>query len=197
MRSSESLSGPVPTDRPNGSISADGKVTWPAIARADDVSVPLTALGGGLELTLACHYRVVENDNRIQLGLPEIKVGLFPGGGGTQRLTRAIGKAKAMDMVLTARMMDAAEAERAGLASRVVPHETLMEETRKIAARIAAQSPLAVMANKEMVNAALETTLTQGVQFERRLFHSLFAFDDQSEGMAAFVEKRKPDFRNA
>jgi len=153
------------------------------------------ALGGGCELAMLCDF-IVASD-RAKFGQPEINLGVAPGIGGSQRLTRLVGKSKAMDMVLTARMMDAAEAERAGLASRVFPHETLMDEVRKIAARIAAQSPLAVMANKEMVNAALETTLTQGVQFERRLFHSLFAFDDQKEGMAAFVEKRKPEFRGS
>lgn len=151
------------------------------------------ALGGGCELAMLCDF-IVASD-KAKFGQPEINLGVAPGIGGSQRLTRLVGKSKAMDMVLTARMMDAAEAERAGLASRVVPHETLLDETRKIAARIAAQSPLAVMANKEMVNAALETTLTQGVQFERRLFHSLFAFEDQKEGMAAFVEKRKPSFK--
>ena len=151
------------------------------------------ALGGGCELAMLCDFVVASEKARF--GQPEINLGVAPGIGGSQRLTRLVGKSKAMDMVLTARMMEAAEAERAGLASRVFPHETLMEETRKIAARIAAQSPLAVMANKEMVNAALETTLTQGVQFERRLFHSLFAFEDQKEGMAAFVEKRKPAFK--
>ena len=151
------------------------------------------ALGGGCELAMLCDF-IVASD-RAKFGQPEINLGVAPGIGGSQRLTRLVGKSKAMDMVLTARMMDAAEAERAGLASRVFPHETLLDEARKIAARIAAQSPLAVMANKEMVNAALETTLTQGVQFERRLFHSLFAFEDQKEGMAAFVEKRKPEFR--
>jgi enoyl-CoA hydratase len=151
------------------------------------------ALGGGCELAMLCDF-IVASD-KAKFGQPEINLGVAPGIGGSQRLTRLVGKSKAMDMVLTARMMDAAEAERAGLASRVFPHETLLEETRKIAARIAAQSPLAVMANKEMVNAALETTLTQGVQFERRLFHSLFAFEDQKEGMSAFVEKRKPEFK--
>lgn len=151
------------------------------------------ALGGGCELAMLCDF-IVASD-KAKFGQPEINLGVAPGIGGSQRLTRLVGKSKAMDMVLTARMMDAAEAERAGLASRVFPHETLLEETRKIAARIAAQSPLAVMANKEMVNAALETTLTQGIQFERRLFHSLFAFEDQKEGMSAFVEKRKPEFK--
>jgi len=151
------------------------------------------ALGGGCELAMLCDF-IVASD-KAKFGQPEINLGVAPGIGGSQRLTRLVGKSKAMDMVLTARMMDAEEAERAGLASRVFPHDTLMDEVRKIAARIAAQSPLAVMANKEMVNAALETTLTQGVQFERRLFHSLFAFEDQKEGMSAFVEKRKPAFR--
>lgn len=153
------------------------------------------ALGGGCELAMLCDF-IIASD-KAKFGQPEINLGVAPGIGGSQRLTRLVGKSKAMDMVLTARMMDAAEAERAGLASRVFPHAELMDEVRKIAARIAAQSPLAVMANKEMVNAALETTLTQGVQFERRLFHSLFAFDDQKEGMAAFVEKRKPEFKGA
>jgi enoyl-CoA hydratase len=151
------------------------------------------ALGGGCELAMLCDFIVASDKARF--GQPEINLGVAPGIGGSQRLTRLVGKSKAMDMVLTARMMDAAEAERAGLVSRVFPHETLLDEARAIAARIAAQSPLAVMANKEMVNAALETTLTQGVQFERRLFHSLFAFEDQKEGMAAFVEKRKPEFK--
>ena len=151
------------------------------------------ALGGGCELAMLCDFLVASE--KAKFGQPEINLGVAPGIGGSQRLTRLVGKSKAMDMVLTARMMDAVEAERAGLASRVVPHETLLDEVRKIAAKIASQSPLAVMANKEMVNAALETTLTQGVQFERRLFHSLFAFEDQKEGMSAFVEKRKPEFR--
>ncbi|MBX3477471.1 MAG: enoyl-CoA hydratase/isomerase family protein [Brevundimonas sp.] len=151
------------------------------------------ALGGGCELAMLCDF-IIASD-RAKFGQPEINLGVAPGIGGSQRLTRLVGKSKAMDMVLTARMMDAAEAERAGLASRVFPHEALMDEARKIAARIAAQSLLAIMANKEMVNAALETTLTQGVQFERRLFHSLFAFEDQKEGMSAFVEKRKPAFK--
>ena len=150
------------------------------------------ALGGGCELAMLCDFIVASE--KAKFGQPEINLGVAPGIGGSQRLTRLVGKAKAMDMVLTARMMDAAEAERAGLVSRVFPHESLLDEARAIAAKIAAQSPLAVMANKEMVNAALETTLAQGVQFERRLFHSLFAFEDQKEGMAAFVEKRKPVF---
>ena len=140
------------------------------------------ALGGGCELAMLCDF-IIASDT-AKFGQPEINLGVAPGIGGSQRLTRAVGKAKAMDMCLTGRMMDAAEAERSGLVSRVVA----------AAAKIAGQSILAVMANKELVNAAFETTLAQGVVFERRLFHSLFAFDDQKEGMAAFVEKRKPAF---
>ena len=150
------------------------------------------ALGGGCELAMLCDFIIASETARF--GQPEINLGVAPGIGGSQRLTRAVGKAKAMDMVLTARMMDAAEAERAGLVSRVVAADVLLDEARAAASKIAAQSLLAVMMNKEMVTAAFETTLTQGVLFERRLFHSLFAFDDQKEGMAAFVEKRKPGF---
>ena len=150
------------------------------------------ALGGGCELAMLCDF-IIASDT-AKFGQPEINLGVAPGIGGSQRLTRAVGKAKAMDMCLTARMMDAAEAERSGLVSRVVAVDALLDEARKAAAKIAAQSPLAVIANKELVNAAFDTTLSQGLQFERRLFHSLFAFDDQKEGMAAFVEKRKPVF---
>ncbi|WP_333806288.1 enoyl-CoA hydratase-related protein, partial [Phenylobacterium sp.] len=130
-----------------------------------------------------------------RFGQPEINLGVMPGIGGTQRLTRLVGKSKAMDMILTGRMMDAAEAERAGLVSRVVPADRLVAEALEAAGKIAAQSPLAVMMNIELVDAAYETTLSAGVSMERRLFHSLFAFEDQKEGMAAFIEKRKPDFR--
>ncbi|NEX93516.1 enoyl-CoA hydratase [Caulobacter sp. 17J65-9] len=151
------------------------------------------ALGGGCELAMLCDFIIAADNARF--GQPEINLGVAPGIGGSQRLTRLVGKSKAMDMILTARMMDAAEAERAGLASRVVPLADLMTEAKAVAAKIASQSTLALMMNKEMVNAALETTLAQGVQFERRLFHSLFAFEDQKEGMAAFVEKRKPAFK--
>jgi len=151
------------------------------------------ALGGGCELAMLCDFIIAAETAKF--GQPEINLGVMPGIGGTQRLPRAVGKAKAMDMVLTARMMDAAEAERAGLVSRVVPADKLLEEALAAAAKIAAQSPLAVMMNKELVNAAFETTLATGVGMERRLFHSLFAFEDQKEGMAAFVEKRKPDFK--
>ncbi len=153
------------------------------------------ALGGGCELAMMCDFILAADTAKF--GQPEINLGVAPGIGGTQRLTRFVGKSKAMDMILTARMMDAAEAERAGLVSRVFPAGALIEETLKVAAKIAGQSPLAVMMNKELVNAAYDTTLTQGVALERRLFHSLFAFDDQKEGMDAFVEKRKPDFKGS
>jgi enoyl-CoA hydratase/carnithine racemase len=150
------------------------------------------ALGGGCELAMLCDFVIAAETAKF--GQPEINLGVVPGIGGTQRLTRFVGKAKAMDMILTARMMDAAEAERSGLVSRVVPADKLMEEALAAAAKIAAQSPLAVAMAKELVDAAYETTLTTGVALERRLFHSLFAFEDQKEGMAAFVEKRKPNF---
>jgi enoyl-CoA hydratase len=146
------------------------------------------ALGGGCELAMLCDFIVASE--KAKFGQPEINLGVAPGIGGSQRLTRLVGKSKAMDMVLTARMMDAAEAERAGLVSRVVPNDTLLDTALEAAAKIAGHSPLAVMMNKELVEAAYETTLTTGVALERRLFHSLFAFEDQKEGMAAFVEKR-------
>ena len=153
------------------------------------------ALGGGCELAMLCDFIIAAETAKF--GQPEINLGVMPGIGGTQRLTRLVGKSKAMDMVLTGRMMDAAEAERAGLVSRVVPVEKLMEEALSAATKIAGQSLLAVMMNKELVEAALETTLATGVAMERRLFHSLFAFEDQKEGMAAFVEKRKPNFKGS
>ncbi|RDE06114.1 enoyl-CoA hydratase [Sphingomonas aracearum] len=146
------------------------------------------ALGGGCELAMMCDF-ILAADN-AKFGQPEIKLAVSPGMGGSQRLTRAVGKAKAMEMCLTGRMMDAAEAERAGLASRVVQAAEVVEEAVKTAATIAGMAPLAVLANKEMVNAAFETSLSAGVQFERRLFHGLFGTADQKEGMAAFVEKR-------
>ena len=146
------------------------------------------ALGGGCELAMMCDFILAADTAKF--GQPEIKLGVAPGMGGSQRLTRAVGKAKAMEMCLTGRMMDAAEAERAGLVSRIVPAAELVAEALKVAAQIAAMAPLAVKANKEMVNAAFETGLAQGVQFERRLFHGLFGTQDQKEGMAAFVEKR-------
>ena len=146
------------------------------------------ALGGGCELAMMCDFILAADTAKF--GQPEIKLGVSPGMGGSQRLARAVGKAKAMEMVLTGRMMDAEEAERAGLVSRILPAADLIDEAIKAAETIAAMAPLAVKANKEMVNAAYETTLTQGVQFERRLFHALFGTADQKEGMTAFVEKR-------
>jgi enoyl-CoA hydratase len=151
------------------------------------------ALGGGCELAMMCDFIIAAENAKF--GQPEITIGVSPGAGGTQRLTRFAGKSKAMDMILTTRQMDAAEAERAGLVSRVVPTPQLLEEAMKAAKVIAALSPNAVMLTKEMVNAAYETPLSQGVKLERRLFQSLFAFEDQKEGMAAFVEKRKPQFK--
>lgn len=152
------------------------------------------ALGGGCELAMMCDI-ILAADN-AKFGQPEITIGILPGAGGTQRLTRLIGKSKAMEMCLTGRTMDAAEAERSGLVARVVPAPQLMEEAVKLADRIAAMSgPIALMV-KECVNRAYETTLAEGVRFERRMFHAAFATDDQKEGMAAFVEKRQPAFRN-
>jgi len=156
-------------------------------------SVAGFALGGGCELAMMCDFIIAADNARF--GQPEINLGVIPGAGGTQRLTRFIGKAKAMDMVLTGRMMDAAEAERCALVSRVVPLAELLPTALDVAQRIAALSPLAVMMAKEVVTAAYETPLSEGVKLERRLFHSLFAFEDQKEGMAAFVEKRKPAFK--
>ena len=146
------------------------------------------ALGGGCELAMMADF-IIAGDN-AKFGQPEIKLAVTPGMGGSQRLTRAIGKAKAMEMCLTGRMMGAEEAEAAGLVARVVPAADLLAEAIKSAQAIAAMAPLAAMACKEMVNAAFETTLQQGVTFERRLFHGLFGSEDQSEGMAAFIEKR-------
>jgi len=150
------------------------------------------ALGGGCELAMMCDFIIAAENAKF--GQPEINLGVIPGAGGTQRMTRFIGKSKAMDMVLTGRMMDAAEAERCALVSRVVPLADLVPTALDVAQKIAALSPLAVMMAKEVVNAAYETPLSEGVKLERRLFHSLFAFDDQKEGMAAFVEKRKAAF---
>jgi enoyl-CoA hydratase len=152
------------------------------------------ALGGGCELAMMCDTVIAADTAKF--GQPEILLGVIPGAGGTQRLTRFVGKAKAMDMVLTGRTMDAAEAERSGLVSRVVPAATLIDEAVGMAARIAELSRPSVMIAKEAVNRAYETTLAEGIRFERRVFHSLFATEDQKEGMAAFVEKRKPRFRN-
>ncbi len=153
------------------------------------------ALGGGCELAMMCDIMICADNAKF--GQPEIRLGVIPGAGGSQRLTRAVGKSKAMDMVLTGRMMDAAEAERANLVTRVVPVADLIAEAVKMGETIAGFSLPSVVLAKEAVNAAYELNLREGVRFERRLFHSLFATHDQKEGMAAFAEKRKPDFRNA
>jgi enoyl-CoA hydratase len=151
-------------------------------------------LGGGCELAMMCDF-IIAADN-AKFGQPEINLGIVAGMGGTQRLTRAVGKAKAMDMNLTGRFMDAAEAERSGLISRVVPLPQLKDEAMKSATKIAEKSMLTVMAVKESVNRTFETTLREGLLFERRSFHAMFATEDQKEGMAAFVEKRQPQFRD-
>ena len=152
------------------------------------------ALGGGCELAMMCDF-IIAADN-AKFGQPEIKLGIIPGAGGTQRLPRAVGKSKAMDLVLTGRMMKAEEAERAGLVSRVVPLDKLMEEAMDAAVTIASYGRPSVMAAKESVNRAFEGSLADGIMFERRIFHALFATEDQKEGMAAFVEKRQPVFNN-
>lgn len=152
------------------------------------------ALGGGCELAMMCDF-IIASDS-AKFGQPEITLGIIPGMGGSQRLTRAVGKAKAMDLVLTGRMMDAAEAERAGLVSRIVPQERLLDEALEAASVIAKLSRASVLMAKESVNRSFEVSLSEGLRFERRLFQSLFATQDQKEGMAAFVEKRKPAFQN-
>ena len=152
------------------------------------------ALGGGCELAMMCD--VILAADTAMFGQPEIKLGVMPGMGGSQRLARFVGKAKAMEMCLTGRMMDAGEAERAGLVSRVIPADQLLDEALKTAETIASMSLPIAMMTKEAVNRAYETTLTEGVRFERRVFHAMFATEDQKEGMAAFVEKRPPRFRN-
>ncbi len=152
------------------------------------------ALGGGCELAMMCDFVLAADTAKF--GQPEIKLGVMPGAGGTQRLTRFVGKAKAMEMCPTGRMMDAAEAERAGLVSRVIPAADLLEEAMKTAAAIAGMSLPIAMMTKESVNRSYETTLAEGIRFERRVFHAMFATADQKEGMSAFVEKRKPEFKN-
>ena len=151
-------------------------------------------LGGGCELAMMCDFIIAADTAKF--GQPEITLGTIPGAGGTQRLTRAVGKSKAMEMVLTGRMMDAAEAERAGLVSRIVPAAELIEDAIKTAQKIADLSMPVAMLAKEAVGRAFETTLAEGITFERRIFHSTFAIDDRKEGMAAFVEKRKPAFKH-
>ena len=170
--------------------------TWDRVAHARKpviAAVAGFALGGGCELAMQCDLIIAADNARF--GQPEIKLGVIPGIGGTQRLTRAVGKAKAMDLILTGRMMDAAEAERCGLVARVVPLAELVPNALETAKKIASLSPVAVMMAKETVNAAYETQLAEGVKLERRLFHSLFAFEDQKEGMAAFSEKRPAAFK--
>jgi enoyl-CoA hydratase len=170
---------------------------WDDVARARKpviAAVAGFALGGGCEFAMQCDL-IIAADN-AKFGQPEIKLGVIPGIGGTQRLTRAVGKAKAMDLILTGRMMDAAEAERSGLVARVVPAANLMDEAMKAADTIANMSLPSVLAGKEAVNRAFETSLAEGVVFERRIFHGLFATEDQKEGMKAFVEKRKPAWKN-
>ena len=170
---------------------------WDCVARARKpiiAAVAGFALGGGSELAMMCDF-ILAADN-ANFGQPEIKLGVIPGAGGTQRLTRAIGKAKAMDLVLTGRMMGAEEAERAGLVARVLPAESLVAEALKVAGSIAGMSLPAVLLAKDAVNQAFETTLAEGVKYERRLFYALFATEDQKEGMSAFVEKRKPSFKH-
>ncbi|SEQ12032.1 enoyl-CoA hydratase [Pseudomonas sp. NFACC02] len=152
------------------------------------------ALGGGCELALMCDFILAADNARF--GQPEIKLGVLPGMGGTQRLTRAVGKAKAMEMCLTGRLIDAVEAERAGLVARIVPQDQLLEEALKVAQTIAAKSLPVAMMVKESVNRAFEVSLAEGIRFERRVFHAAFASEDQKEGMAAFIEKREPTFKH-
>jgi enoyl-CoA hydratase len=171
--------------------------TWDRVAHVRKpviAAVAGFALGGGCELAMECDL-IIAADN-AKFGQPEIKLGIIPGIGGTQRLPRAVGKAKAMDLILTGRMMDAQEAERAGLVARIVPLQSLLDEALKVAETIASMSLPSVLAGKEAINRAFETSLAEGVRFERRLFHSLFATHDQKEGMAAFIEKRPAKFEH-
>jgi enoyl-CoA hydratase len=170
---------------------------WERVARCRKpviAAVAGYALGGGCELAMMCDF-ILAADN-AKFGQPEINLGTIPGAGGTQRLTRFVGKSKAMEMCLTARMMDAEEAERSGLVSRIVPKDQLLDEAIKVATKIAELSRPAVMIAKESVNRAYETTLAEGVRFERRIFHSTFSTLDQKEGMQAFIDKRKPSFQH-
>jgi enoyl-CoA hydratase len=172
--------------------------SWDRVARARKpviAAVSGFALGGGCELAMMCDFIIAADTAKF--GQPEINLGVMPGAGGTQRLTRFVGKSKAMDMCLTGRMMDADEANKCGLVSRVVPADKLIEEAIKVANVIAGKSTVIAMMTKESVNRAYETTLAEGIRFERRVFHGMFATDDQKEGMTAFVEKRKPNFKNS
>jgi len=171
--------------------------SWDRVARARKpviAAVAGFALGGGCELAMMCDFIIAADTAKF--GQPEIKLGVMPGAGGTQRLARYVGKAKAMDMCLSGRMMDAAEAERCGLVSRVVAADKLIEEAMKSAETVAGMSLPILMMTKEAVNRSFETTLGEGIRFERRVFHAMFATEDQKEGMAAFVEKRKAAFKN-
>ena len=170
---------------------------WEAVTRVRKpviAAVAGYALGGGCELAMMCDFILCAENAKF--GQPEINLGVMPGAGGTQRLTRFVGKSKAMEMNLTGRFMDAAEAERSGLVSRVLPTESLVDEAVATAAKIAEKSLIAAMATKEAVNRAYETTLSEGVRFERRVFHALFATEDQKEGMEAFTDKRTPQFKD-
>lgn len=170
---------------------------WEAAAKARKpiiAAVAGYALGGGCELAMMCDFILAADTAKF--GQPEINLGVIPGAGGTQRLTRFVGKSKAMEMCLTGRMMDADEAERCGLVSRIIAADRLVDEALEVAQKIAEKSLPSVMTAKECVNVAFETSLREGVHYERRVFHALFAFDDQSEGMAAFIEKRAPKFEN-
>ncbi len=172
--------------------------SWDRVARSRKpviAAVAGFALGGGCELAMMCDFIIAADTAKF--GQPEIKLGVMPGAGGTQRLARFVGKAKAMDLCLTGRMMDAAEAERCGLVSRVVAADKLIEEALKAADTIASMSLTATMMTKESINRSFETTLGEGIRFERRVFHAMFATDDQKEGMAAFVEKRPAKFKNS
>jgi enoyl-CoA hydratase len=170
---------------------------WDGLAQARTPTIAAVAgyaLGGGCEIAMMCDM-IIAADN-AKFGQPEIKLGVIPGIGGTQRLTRAVGKAKAMDLCLTGRMMDVVEAERAGLVARIVPLADLMAEVMKIAETIAAMSLITTMTAKDSVNQAFETTLAEGIRYERRAFHPLYGTEDQKEGMAAFIAKRAPQFKN-
>ena len=176
---------------------ADKQSAWEGFANTRTPIIAAVngfALGGGCELAMMCD--IVLASETAKFGQPEIKLGVTPGWGGSQRLTKAVGKAKAMDLILTGRMMSAQEAEQSGLISRIIPADELMEEALKTANEIASFSLPSVMIAKEQVNRAFETTLNEGLRFERRTFYSLFATEDQKEGMSAFAEKRKPDFKN-
>jgi len=176
---------------------ADKQSEWESFANTRTPIIAAVngfALGGGCELAMMCD--IILASDKAKFGQPEIKLGVTPGWGGSQRLTKAVGKAKAMDLILTGRMMDAEEAERAGLVARIIPADELMDEAMKTATEIAGYSTPSVMIAKEQINRAFETTLNEGLRFERRTFYSLFATEDQTEGMAAFAEKRKPDFKN-